>query len=447
MKIPPNVLGFMVCSLHFLDMFSTLWICSLHFLGVSYSTCLTCTQLHVQIDAETFQVTGNAEKCDRKSILPPSNDNDTGEIVCAVTFLWKPSRWSDLFGGVVPFAGPEGYYCASMCDRFEVPSGYHMQNCQIVDTDECEAAQRESKPICLKNALCINRSPLLPTKNHSNITTQLWQGLLNSSGYLCLCASDYFTVQMFPTACDGRGLDLVFFVAENTTLTSLAQNQSIQLRSASRPSTVFVLNTLRTNLLDSIFTNLSEVHSTVSRPLFQAASRYIKDGVVRQDTSGTTQSTLWRIRIRIPSNFIRIQTHTLKHIALLVNRDFEKGLQVSHNAFDALSNSAIFYLHTQTICNVTNSLLQNVCSRDEDCASGHESPSVAAGSAHHPCSLKVAYLQAHLVETNSELQSLDAQSSGFVITSVKFNMASQQWDIMVTNKFPACIRLISIQTL
>ena len=383
------------------------------------------------MDAETLQLTDDAEKCDLRSVV----SDFAAEIVCAVTFLWKPSRWSDLFEGVVPFSGPEGYYCASMCDQFKVPPGYHIQNCQIVDTDECEVAQRESKPICLENALCINRSPLpstnnQTTNNHTNSSTQLWQGLQNSSGYLCLCASDYFTVQMFPTACDGRGLDFVFFVAENTTRTVLAQDQSIELRSASRPSTAYVLNTMRMNLLDSIFTNIPEVDSMVSRELFKAASRYIIDSVVRQDTSTTAQSSVWRIRIRIASNFIHIQTHTLKKIALLVHRGFQESLQVSHDAFDALSNSEIFHLHTQTICNASNSRLQNVCSRDEDCAPGPESP-VPSASESHLCSLQVAYLQAHLVDTNSQLQSLDAQSSGFVITSVKFNMASQQWDIMV----------------
>jgi len=100
----------------------------------------------------------------------------------------------------------------------------------------------------------------------------------------------------------------------------------------------------------------------------------------------------------------------------MIKKSIHRQLHTNHG----LAN---FRLHAQTICNghqngiVTT--LQDVCTANSECT--------AAGTGQ--CQTTVAYVQVHLVETDSDASSVDAQSAGFVLLSVKFDMASLSWSM------------------
>ena len=363
--------------------------------------------LCAQVDMATLQVTSVVEACgsgsmnteERTALLP-----DHG-LFCPVSFFWEPSRWQSLFDADTPSLPVAGYYCTSMCAQFPTPLGYSMHQCQLVDTDECAAAQSAGATICGLHATCINSAKRTSTALGSPDPPH---GTLNSTGYMCICQPGYFTVQMFPTTCQDRGLEVAYFMTED----SASQNAHVPLsgNTTALPAAISVLFRLRAArqlVLANIQTQVAGINSTVALSVF-AASSVLTGTSITFETSG--HSRVWKISIRLASAFVQMQSSTLKRMAQVI-RDTLVGAIDMHD----------FQLHTQNICNGDGSTLQNVCSDTAECT--------AAGMG--VCTQNVAYVQPHLVHTNSGARSVDSQAAGFVLRSVRFNMATQVWNLQL----------------
>jgi hypothetical protein len=334
-----------------------------------------------------------------------------GGLVCPVSFYWEPSRWQSRFDANVQLSSlpVAGYYCPSVCARFPTPTGFHMHQCQLVDTDECAAAQYAGATICGPHATCING----PTRSSSALVSpDPPHGALNSTGYLCICQLGYFTVQMFPTVCLDRGLEVAYFMTEQATSDnahlSLPTNTTNTTALPPAISALYRLKNSRQLVLANIQTLVAGINSSVALRVFTASSVFA-DTSITFETSGS--SRVWKISMRFASAFVQMQDSTLQQMAKVI-RD-----TLLLSASDMLD----FQLHTQNICNGDGSTLRDVCSGDAVCA-------VAGIGA---CTENVAYVQTHLVHTNSGSSSADSQSAGFVMQSVRFDMATRVWSLQL----------------
>ena len=362
----------------------------------------------------TLQVSSEVEACasDSRSTTTAVHTGlllDDG-FVCPVSFYWEPSRWLRWFDANVQLSSlpVAGYYCPSVCAQFPTPAGYQMQQCQLVDMDECAAAQHAGASICGLHATCINT----PTRTATDLgAPDPPHGTLNSTGYLCICRLGYFTVQMFPTACHDRGLEMAYFMTEEaasySTHLPLANDTANTTTLPPAISTMYRLKTARQLVLANIQALVPGINSSVSLSVF-AASSVFTDTSITFETPGT--SRVWKVSMRLASAFVQMQDSTLKRMAIVI-----------HDTLLGAGVMVDFQLHTQNICNGDDSTLQNVCSDSAMCA-------VAGIGA---CTQNVAYVQAHLVHTNSGANSVDSQSAGFVMRSVRFNMATQEWSLQL----------------
>jgi len=362
----------------------------------------------------TLQISSEVEVCAndiRSTTTAQHTTTLSGDgLVCPVSSYWEPSRWLRWFDANVQLSSlpVAGYYCPSVCAQFPTPQGHQMQQCQLVDIDECAAAQHAGARICGLHATCINT----PTRTGIALgPPDPPHGTLNSTGYMCICQLGYFTVQMFPTECHDRGLEVAYFMTEEAasygTHLPLATNTTNTTTLAPAISAMFRLTTARRLVLANIQALVPGINGSVSLSVF-AASSVSTDTSITFETSGN--SRVWKISMRLASAFVQMQDSTLKRMAIVI----QDTLVGAGNVDD-------FHLHTQNICNGDGSTLQNVCSDNATCT-------VAGIGA---CTQNVAYVQAHLVHTNSGATSVDSQSAGFAMRSVRFNMATQVWSLQL----------------
>jgi len=361
----------------------------------------------------SFQVTDELEACGT------SNSDALSEaFVCPVSFYWDLSRWLNLFDQDTTSASVTqlpvaGYYCAGVCAQFPTPAGYRMDKCQIVDIDECEAARVAQEPICAQYATCVNSK----TRTASDSAPiEPAHGTLNTTGYLCICQAGYFTVQMFPTACEGSGLEVAYFMSEH--VTSLhpvgpvaSSNPDSNLDNGSTHaeapaiSAWYTLKIARMRVIAKIKELVPGVNDVVTIGVFAASSMFTDNSITYETAANTT---VWKVTIRIASAFVQMDDSTLKQMAAVI-----RDTLVSETPQQ-------FLLHTQKICTGPTGdgiSLRDICAIDNECV-------LAGGGL---CQVHVAYIQANLVQTNSDAISVDSQSAGFVLRSVKFDMASRVW--------------------
>jgi len=386
--------------------------------------------LKKQVNPTTFQVTDVLETCDSTTVFPsrdvvsgPQGSRAAHVFVCAVSFFWQPDRWADLFSNssdAVSWLPAAGYYCPGVCAQFPVPTGYHIENCKMVDIDECSIAQSDGRPVCTSHATCVN------SKIQQNTPEALAQGVVNSSGYLCICHIGYFTVQLFPTVCDGQGLDLVFFVTEHqqllqphnvTPTTSTISGQPNNTRATAKVSVLYILNAMRMRVMTQILKYVPGVDHTIDASVFSASSEKTYNSITHENT---IDGKVWRISVRIASAFVVVDDNTLHSIAVLLKNTVADSVSWPHG------RHTDFRLHMQRICNDSSSSsyrpsLHDVCESDAECATAGKGM----------CGMEVAYIQTLLVETKStwDTASVNSQANGFLLHAVKFDMASRVWHL------------------
>ena len=387
--------------------------------------------LTIQVNPITFQVTDVLETCDstvfqfHDVVGGPQESGAALVFVCAVSFFWQPNRWADLFANsseAVSLLPAAGYYCPGVCAQFPVPTGYHIQNCKMVDIDECSIAQSEGRPVCTSHAACVN------SKIKTNAPAAQAQGVVNSTGYLCICHIGYFTVQLFPTVCDGQGLDLVFFVTEQqqqqqqqlqnvTHTTSTISGQPNNTNATAQVSVLYILKAMRMRVMAQILQYVPGVDHTIDAGLFSASSEQTYNSITHETT---IDGKVWRISIRIASAFVVVDDNTLHSIAVLLRNTVADSVSWPHG------RHAYFRLHTQNICHDSTSSrnrpsLHDVCESDDECA--------YAGKG--TCGMEVAYIQTLLLDTKStwDTASVNSQANGFLLHAVKFDMASRVWHL------------------
>lgn len=156
-------------------------------------------------------------------------------------------------------------------------------------------------------------------------------------------------------------------------------------------------------MVSRIQTEVVGMNISVQTALF-AASSVFDDNSITFKSAGTAK--VWKIKICIASAFVQMRDDTLKSIASVIR------ITVDDNPLPR------FQLHTQAICsglaNGPMTTLQDVCTTNIECA--------ATGTG--TCQNAVAYLKTHLVETDSVTTRVDSQSAGFILISVKFDMAA-----------------------
>ena len=358
----------------------------------------------------TFKTTNVSERCDALSTARASSVGIMQQLstVCSVSLYWDPTMWFDLYTGnvlettsLLPVAG---YYCAEVCATFPTPIGYRMQDCRFMDIDECAVALASNIAICAQHTTCTNRKVL-----HHSLLTETHEGTLSSTGYMCICLPGYFTIQTAPTACESRGLEVLFFMTEidNTTVhgTTNTNNGTVSV-SAAAISVFYTLKTMRRRVISHVQTQVGGMNLTVDAALFAASSTFA-DNSISFESAGTAK--IWKIKIYIASAFVQMRHDTLKNMAAVI-RSSVVANPLPH-----------FQLHTQTICSGLAdgpaTTLQDVCTVNMECA--------ATGKG--VCQNAVAYVQVHLVETDSFANNIDSQSAEFVLISVKFNMAARVW--------------------
>lgn len=355
----------------------------------------------------TLQTANISESCYALDTTSDVRMGSTGPrpIVCSVSLYWDPTIWSKLF--TTPRLYPvAGFYCAEVCAHFPTPIGYRMQDCQFVDRDECAEARAANTSICARDAACINRR--IP---QNSSLEHVPQGTLDSTGYMCMCLPGYFTVGIAPTSCEGKGVEVIFFFTETANLNvtvegDTSSNRSNSTASAPAISVFFTLQTLRQRVISRIQTEVAGMNVSTSAALFAASSLFADNSVTFKSAGN---ATVWKMKIYIAAAFVHVRNDTFANIASIIQRI------VTDNPL------ARFRLHTQTICgglaNGSHAIAQIVCTADDECTS------IGAGL----CARVVTYIQAHLVDTSSQRTSIDSQSAGFVLLSVRFNMAALVW--------------------
>jgi len=298
--------------------------------------------------------------------------------------------------------------------------GYSMEDCKLVDIDECRETHMANRAICHHQATCVNRK----IANHTD--REPAQGILNSSGYLCICKAGFFTVQMFPTLCHSQGLELLFFVTERIPSTIPALNrinmQSSYLETPANTSSVWpahaavsvvhILKTARLRVLENIQKQVSGVDKTVPTRVFTASSVFTEDSVSHENTAA---GKVWRISMRIASVFVSMTDTTLQNMGRVLQTTYIEKSTWPHGGYGDL------HLRTQTVCSGTgrddDTRMFDECVTDAECA--------ATGSG--VCRTPIAYLQVKVVETSADAVNINAQSTGFVIHAVNFDMATRVW--------------------
>jgi len=264
----------------------------------------------------TLETTNISERCDALSTTSATNVEIIRQLptVCSVSLFWDPTMWFDLFGDSVPATTPllpaAGYYCAEVCAKFPTPIGYRMQDCQFVDVDECAIAVVAKIPICGQYAACINRKT--PGNSLSAVT---YQGTLNSTGYMCICLPGYFTVGIAPTACQSKGLEVIFFMTETDNMTIHKNNNSNNSVSAAAISVFYTIRTIRRRVISQIQTGVIGMNTTTDPVLFAASSTFA-DNAITFESAGT--SKVWKIKMYIASAFVQMRQDTLKNIASVI---------------------------------------------------------------------------------------------------------------------------------
>ena len=383
-----------------------------------------------QVNTSTYAPTSVPEACGSNArpgagYTPPRAG---GAIVCPVAFSWQPSRWADQFqgDGVSPPLGvqlllpPAGYFCPGVCAHFGVPAGYRIENCQLVDIDECRVARNQGTAICGPHATCVNRA-------RPSETSQPHGMLLNSTGYMCICQHDYFTVQMFPTVCRGQGLELTFVVAENvpeghssrrSALLANSTHNSTQLLPLPAVSALHMLKAMRQRVVENIQTLVGAADSTVPLLVFAASSQHTADSISAQAASlHSGGPTVWRVSIRLALAFVQLRDNTLHDIAAVTKDTFADQGSWPYGGFGG------FRLQTQRVCSGGGGDdPTTACGTDSDCTD-------AGGGGGGVCGDEVAYMQTVLVEKTKDQISVEARGTALVLDSVKFDMASWQWDL------------------
>jgi len=326
------------------------------------------------------------ETCDTATAGPNT-------IMCPVSFFWQPSRWVGLFAAhfltvVLPAAG---YYCAEFCALFPAPVGYRVDRCQVVDVDECQIAAESGQVLCEQHATCNNRHSL---------------SKIDSMGYTCECQHGYFTVQLLPTLCSGRGFDLTFFVTEKNS--PGATNSSLDTTGL---SVVYLLRKAQQHVIASIQQRVVGVGDTVPLALFEASSLFAEKSISYEATS---VGVVWKVGVRIPAAFADMRPLTFRDIAIVVNAAIASNESWPYGGSDA------FQLHTQTVCSGgPDSNHTDVCTGHTDCARTGQGM----------CTAKVAYLRVQTVETSSKSASVDSAVHGFNLLAVRFDMALRKWQL------------------
>jgi len=352
-----------------------------------------------QVNQTDFKVTGVVETCDIATA--PALAADAKSIVCPASFLWQPSRWAELFAAhsVLLALPAAGYYCAELCALFPAPAGYRIDQCQVVDIDECQIAADSGQVLCEQDATCMNR--------HSRSNA-------DSAGFACVCRHGYYTVQLLPTLCIGQGFDVTFFVTE--TNSGSASNGSFGTAAL---SPVYLLRKVRQNVLASIQQRVVGIADTVPLALFAASSLLAEKSISYEATSA---GTVWKLCVRIAATFVDMRVSTFRDAAIVVRTAMASNQSWPYGGSDA------FQLHTQTVCSggpendrtdLHGPMLFDTCNSHADCA----------GTGRGMCAEEVAYLQVQTVETNSKSASVDSAASGFNLLAVRFDMASRNWQL------------------
>ena len=374
--------------------------------------------------------TNESESCgtdDDMFLVDAKTERMPAAMICSVSFFWEPTRWRNLFAAAYLAAQPlpkAGYYCPEVCALFPVPMGYTMEKCQLADMDECREALQANRAICNHQATCVNR------KIGSHGEREPAQGALNSTGYLCRCKLGFFTVQMSPTLCHGQGMDLLFLVTERIASTFPTPNRTDVRSSSSKTlvkiasvlpthpavSVVHILKTARLRVLHNIQTQVAGVDKTVPTRVFAASSVFAEDSVSHENTAA---GKVWRIHMRIAASFVAMTDTTLQNMATVLRTTLAEKSTWPHGGYDELQ------LQIQTVCSGSG------CDDDtrmlDECASDAECAATDSGV----CENEIAYLQVHMIESNADAVSINAQPTGFVIDAVHFDMVMRSWRLQL----------------
>jgi len=249
---------------------------------------------------------------------------------------------------------------------------------------------------------------------------------------MCICQHGYFTVQMFPTVCQGQGLELAFVVTENVPEGHYSRRRALLANStvagehnSTQPvlpavSAFHMLKAMRQRVVENIQTRVDAADSAVPLLVFAASSQHTADSISAQEASlHSGGPTVWRVSIRLALAFVQLRDNTLHNIAAVTKDTFADQGSWPYGGFGG------FRLQTQRVCSGGGGGGDDpttTCGTDSDCTD-------AGGGGGGVCGDEVAYMQTVLVEKTKDQISVEARGTALVLDSVKFDMASWQWDL------------------